>query len=168
MPTPPYHNGIVFSIPRKTLIGFVQGREVVLFTGMDSVCPYDSIPYELGTFFHRNKLTAVHPGKTFPWYRVIHSPGMDGIYAVYGEKKILILFRMEEKALYGLPPLRADILVLCNNPRINIPLIIKHLDVSIIVADGSNYTSTLKRIEQECEEPGMPFHSTPSMGYYRD
>ena len=89
---------------------------------------------------------------------------MDAVYFVYREKRVLVLGGCDGSYYPFLPSLPIDILILCNNPRINIPLVCGRFNISMVVVDGSNYPSYTRRMEAACREAGVLFHSTRQSG----
>lgn len=179
------HHGVyVFEIRRETAILFVNGRHSTIFMRSRSGNPpgfkensvvtdnttgrmigYEDLPYGIESFFYRHKLhppvliSSGSPG-------MIHSPGMEGFYSRFKSKNMLVLSDWNENYCSGLPAMDIDILVLCHNPKIHIPLMESLLNPALIIADGSNYSSYSKRIESECREAGIPFYTTGTRGCF--
>ncbi|GAB1308805.1 ComEC/Rec2 family competence protein [Urechidicola sp. KH5] len=61
---------------------------------------------------------------------------------------------------------KPELVYLRNSPRINMNRLIDSLRPSIIIADGSNYTSYIKRWEETCKQKNTPFHYTGRKGAY--
>ena len=91
---------------------------------------------------------------------------MDAIFIAFKDMRVLVLTRWDEKYFRDMPSLEIDLLVLCNNPRVNIPLLKERFNVSRIIADGSNYTSYIREIESACLDEGILFHSIAAEGYF--
>jgi len=185
----------VFALRGETAIAFVHGRQSALFRGFNpdtqasgkDMAPgqsalftpgYVDLPYEIEPFFNRYKL--VRPGHfaagnpapgepataSFLWHREVCSPGIEGIYVDFSGKRILILRKWNELYCRQIPPLEADVLILCDNPGINLSTIINNFGVKQVVADGSNQLWYVKKIESACREAGMVFHSTRTGGCF--
>lgn len=60
-----------------------------------------------------------------------------------------------------------DVLILTHSPKINLDRVIKNHALKLIVADGSNYPSYVKRWEETAKNKELPFHSTGQRGAYR-
>ncbi len=60
----------------------------------------------------------------------------------------------------------ADIFFLCNGPKINLDRILQDQHPKMIVADGSNYPSTVERWEISCQKQKIPFHYTGKKGFF--
>ena len=182
-----HNRAYIFALRGETAIAFVNGRQSAIFRGFGH--PPDVLPYELEAFYRHYKLDRpfsidATPGSSgtaqsapgsagpitatpgFPWYRRIHSPAMEAVYFIYREKRMLVLAGWDERYYPFVPSLPVDILVLCNNPRIKIDRAAERFNVSIVVADGSNYTSYIRRMASACRESGIPFHPTGSSGCF--
>ena len=61
---------------------------------------------------------------------------------------------------------KADYLILQQSPKVNLERIVKVLRPKIVIADGSNYRSFIKRWEKTCEKTKTPFHYTGDKGAY--
>lgn len=59
-----------------------------------------------------------------------------------------------------------DYLVLTQSPKINLERLIDTIRPKLIVADGSNYRSYIKRWEAACKKRKLPFHYTGEKGAY--
>lgn len=80
----------------------------------------------------------------------------------YKNKNILVLDSL------GIYPegISADLLILTHNPEIHLERTIDSLSPAIVIADGSNYPSMVKRWEESCEKRKLPFHHTGSKGAF--
>lgn len=68
--------------------------------------------------------------------------------------------------IYELLSIKPTIILIQNSPKINLDRMLKRLQPRIVVADGSNYKSYLKKIEQTCVKNKTPFHNTMEKGAY--
>ncbi len=78
-------------------------------------------------------------------------------------KRILII---DSLGAYQLKSYTPDLLLLQQSPRLNLVRLIDSLKPKMIVADGSNYKSYIKRWEKTCEQKNTPFHYTGQKGAY--
>lgn len=60
-----------------------------------------------------------------------------------------------------------DVLILTHSPKINLDRVLENHTLKMIVADGSNYPSYVKRWEATAKNKELPFHSTGQRGAYR-
>jgi hypothetical protein len=176
----------VFALQRETAVVFVQGKRSWIYPGRNPLSgtsrslQISELPYELQSFFRHyklNKSMILHgpeleedlllPGeKGKPFVQRIDSPGMKADFVVFGGTCLLVPREMDPdyEADWNFP--RIDILLACNNSRINIPVAVEIMDISYVVADGSNHGWYIKNIESECNRSGIPFHSTPRRGCF--
>ena len=72
-------------------------------------------------------------------------------------KRILII---DSLGVYQLNSYSPDLLLLQQSPKLNLVRLIDSIHPKMIVADGSNYKSYIKRWEKTCEQKNTPFHYT--------
>lgn len=77
-------------------------------------------------------------------------------------KRILII---DEDTSYD-ATIKPDILLLANSPKVNLERIIEVLKPKKIIANGTNYKSSIKLWKATCEEQKIPFHATAEKGFY--
>ena len=63
--------------------------------------------------------------------------------------------------------IRPEIIVLTQNPKINLTRLIQDIKPKEIIADKSNYKNTVKRWEATCRKEKIPFHAIAEKGFYR-
>ncbi len=68
----------------------------------------------------------------------------------------------------GLFPLEKeyDYVLLTQSPKVNLERLLASIQPKMILADGSNYPSYVKRWKQTCAEKAIPFHHTGEKGFY--
>ncbi len=81
----------------------------------------------------------------------------------YSGKKILLV---DSAGVYRIPNFNPDILVLTNSPRVNLERVLEELHPELVVADGSNYKSYIKRWEITLAHKKIPFHVTSEKGAF--
>ena len=59
-----------------------------------------------------------------------------------------------------------SVVLLTNSPKINLERLIQQTQPKLILADGSNYNSYVKRWKATCKKTKLPFHYTGEKGYY--
>jgi competence protein ComEC len=84
-------------------------------------------------------------------------------YIHFANRDILIIDRL---GLYKNIGVKHPIVVLQNSPKINLTRLIKTLQPSKIVADGSNYKSEILQWENSCLAEQIPFHYTGQKGAF--
>ncbi|GLU43669.1 competence protein ComEC [Muricauda sp. NBRC 101325] len=80
----------------------------------------------------------------------------------FGAKKLYVMDSL------GLFPLEKeyDYLLLTQSPKVNLERLLDSIQPKIVLADGSNYPSYVKRWKRTCSEKEIPFHHTGEKGYY--
>jgi len=76
------------------------------------------------------------------------------------------LYVMDSLNIYPPNKKSVDYLILTQSPRINLNRLIDSVSPKHIIADGSNYTSYIKRWKQTCSQRKIPFHYTGEKGAY--
>ena len=94
----------------------------------------------------------------------IKSIRYDSIHNVYKtpHKTLLII---DSLGVYEVN-FKPDYILLRNSPRINLKRVIDSLQPELIIADGSNYKSYVKRWEATCLKEKLPFHQTYEKGAF--
>lgn len=80
----------------------------------------------------------------------------------FNGKRTLIIDR---DAAYS-PNIKPDILILTQSPKINLERLISELHPRQIIADATNYKSSIKIWKATCKKEKIPFHATAEKGYY--
>ncbi len=191
-----YEACYVFSIPRESAISFVRGRRHSIYRGGWIRGDTLIIPYALRNFSVRQKLSspvylsppisntqntlpfqpAAAPGQTgnIRWqagrqgiaYGRIDTPGLRLLFAIFKERRIVILSQMSVNPPKGKVGLETDMLVLVNNVSCNLDSLIHVFKPGLIIVDGSSHSRYHNEMEKACVYHGIPFHSTEKDGFY--
>lgn len=62
--------------------------------------------------------------------------------------------------------IKPELILLVQSPKINLERLIKQTQPKEIIADGSNYTSYIKKWKETCAKQKIPFHATAEKGLY--
>jgi len=81
----------------------------------------------------------------------------------FKNKKILVI---DSLGVYQLKKIKPEIVLLQQSPKINISRLIDSLQPKLIIADGSNYKSYVKRWRSTCEQKNTPFYDVSQKGAY--
>ena len=138
---------IVFHKNRQSIIGYKNNSILNLYTS-------DSI-LDIGNSY---PIKAYKVAKGITDYSEIKTPYI----FKYNEKLILILDSL------GIYPdsYKIDIVLLTYNPKINLNRMLESLQPKMIIADGSNYKSYVKRWKKNCTKKNIAFHFTGTDGAY--
>lgn len=138
---------VVFHKSRNTAIGIKNGRQIQVFHNMENPAPSYSFLKDYITEKDIEKLTELP---------------MRNLYEINN----LRLLQVDSSGIYQIPELSTDVLLLSNSPRINLERVIKELQPSLIIADGSNYPSAVKRWKATAKKEKLPFHATGEKGAF--
>lgn len=138
---------IVFHKTRQTVFGFRDKNKVEFVHNMDSIQSMNSITdsYKIGENVQES-----------------NSKLNSNIY-FYQNKPILII---DTLGIYQLKNLKNPIIVLQNSPKINLERMIKKVQPTQIIADGTNYKSYVIRWKKIALELKIPFHYTGENGAF--
>jgi competence protein ComEC len=141
---------VVFQKSRYSMIGIKNGEELEVFHDLDSFnLSADRLieQYQVGVGISNLDMNSI---------------SIQNLYE-YKNQKILII---DSLGIYQLKNLKPEIIILQQSPKINLARAIDSLNPKLIIADGSNYKSFIKRWSVTCEQKNTPFHSTSQKGAY--
>jgi competence protein ComEC len=87
---------------------------------------------------------------------------IENVY-LFGNRKILVI----DDSGYFKIGINPDVVVLIDNPKINLERVIKELQPKTIIADNSNSFYRVNQWKATCEQEKIPFHATAEKGFYR-
>lgn len=138
---------VIFQKSRKTLIGIQQASEMKLFKSDTA-----------------SLTTVTYPLKSYSVANYIHKITEEKLptYFNYNATPIVVLDSL------GVFPKISEkpIIVLTESPRVNLNRLIDSLNPIQIIADGSNYHSSVARWKVTCEIRGILFHHTGKDGAF--
>ncbi|MDT0675001.1 ComEC/Rec2 family competence protein [Autumnicola musiva] len=138
----------VFHKNRNTLLGLKHGNQLKI-SHSDSLNPQNE-PF-LKEYLVNNKIEK------------IEYESLQNIYSLNG-KQLLVL---DSTAIYNIPNLHPDILLLTSSPQLNLERLIAEFHPEIIIADGSNFKSYVKRWRKTSKHKKIPFHYTGEKGAFQ-
>jgi competence protein ComEC len=140
-----------------------QGSELVIFNekstligikNQNSVIAFSDIPENHNaTLNHYTRGTFSDSLRIFPMQNAIS----------FQNKRILVIDRL---GIYK-TSIRPEIIILTQNPKINLFRLIHEIKPKEIIADKSNYKNTIKLWEATCRKEKIPFHAIAEKGFYR-
>jgi competence protein ComEC len=140
-----------------------QGSELVVFNekstligikNQNSVIAFSDIPENHNaTLNHYTRGTFSDSLRIFPMQNAIS----------FQNKRILII---DSLGIYK-TSIRPEIIVLTQNPKINLTRLIHEIKPKEIIADKSNYKNALKAWKATCRKEKIPFHAIAEKGFYR-
>ena len=168
---------------RKNTLFFVVGLSILFSVSIFD--NYSNSKNEL-IVFHKNKQSIIgnknnsvlnlytsdstlNMGNSYPIKAYKVAKGITG----YSEIKSPYIFKYNEKLILVLDSLgiypdsyKIDIVLLTYSPKINLNRMLECLQPKMIIADGSNYKSYVKRWKKSCAKKNIAFHFTGTDGAY--
>jgi len=130
---------------KTTLIGIKNQNNVMAFSDIPENHNATLQHYTRGTFSDSLRI--------FPLQNTISFQG----------KRILVI---DSLGIYK-TSIRPEIIVLTQNPKINLTRLLNEVKPNLIIADKSNYKNTIKLWEATCRKEKIPFHAIAEKGFYR-
>jgi competence protein ComEC len=153
---------VVYHLNKQSLIDFWDGGKV--FSLSDTLLPRKEM-----FAAQANRVTGAMIQKTTLYFSAdtlfsIDNLLIDWPFIQFFDKKMILL----DHALPDLSPgnthLKADVLLLCKNPKVTIAECRKHFSFQWVVFDASNSQWQTERWQQECENAGWTYHDVRSQG----
>ena len=142
------HEWIVFNSWKNTLITERNGNKVTVY-GNDSITHKIASNTALKSYLIANnsKVTGINK--------------IENLYYFKG-KKIMVI---DSFGIYS-KNINPDIVILRQSPKINLERLIEINRPKLIVADASNYKTTILLWKSICIKKKIPFHATVEKGFY--
>ncbi|TXI62178.1 MAG: ComEC family competence protein [Flavobacterium sp.] len=138
-------NELVVFNEKSTLIGIKNKNSVIAFSDVPENHNTTLNHYTRGTFSDSLQI--------FPMQNAIS----------FQNKRILVI---DSLGIYK-TSIRPEIIILTQNPKINLLRLIHEIKPKEIIADKSNYKNTIKLWEATCRKKKIPFHAIAEKGFYR-
>lgn len=130
---------------KSSTIAIKQNNNIIAFTD-DPEINLDALNhYKRGTFSDSLRI--------FPMRNVLS----------FNDERILVI---DSLGIYK-TSIRPEIIVLTQNPKINLNRLLNEVKPNLIIADKSNYKNTIKLWEATCRKEKIPFHAIAEKGFYR-
>ena len=136
---------VIFHKNRTSLIGYKQAQNLILLH-------HDSV------LFNKNN----YPLKGY---------GIANRIKSYSYKNMPRVFRFRNKLILIIDSLgvfpqysKIDVLVLTQSPKVHLKRVLDSLQPSLVIADGSNYSSYVSLWEKTCKQKKLPFYHTGTKG----
>jgi len=140
-----HRSELVIFNEKATLIGIKNQKNVIAFS--------DAPEHHYATLNHYKRGTFSDSLEVFSLKNTIS----------FKNKRILVV---DSLGIYK-TSIRPDIIVLTQNPKINLSRLILEMKPKVIIADKSNYKNNIKRWETTCRKEKIPFHAIAEKGFYK-
>ncbi|WP_291116452.1 ComEC/Rec2 family competence protein [Flavobacterium sp. UBA6135] len=137
---------VLFHYPKKTIITLKENNKITIYTN-DTLIENNYVVknYLQGNFGEIDAIEKV--------------PNAIKLF----DKKLLII---DENAIYKVPE-KVELILLTQSPKINLERLIDYHQPKLIIANGSNYLSTIEQWKKTCLKKNIPFHITNEKGYLK-
>lgn len=140
---------IVFNSWKNTLITVRNGDKVLVYGNKRTI----------------DKLASNNVLKS---YIIANNSSITGISKIqnlyyFNDKKIMVI---DSFGVYS-KQINPDIIILSQSPKINLERLIQVNQPKLIVADASNYKTTIQLWKSICIKKKIPFHATTEKGFYK-
>ncbi|WP_369048587.1 ComEC/Rec2 family competence protein [Tenacibaculum sp. UWU-22] len=142
------HELIVFNKNRKSIIGVRNGKELNVFSNIDS-----------STIQHEKVLRSYKIGENV---RLKYNFTIPNIFQ-FKKMKILVV---DSLGIYNVKSLKNTFVILRQSPKINLKRLFDTLHPTKIIADGSNFKSYVNRWQIVCNKQKTPFYYTSKKGAF--
>ena len=130
---------------KNSLISYQKGNELRIYTSDSSAATYVTANYQIA---QRIRNTSFH--------------SIQNAYTI-GSKHLLVIDSSGVFRTNGIAP---DYLLMIQSPKVNLERLIDSLHPKMIIADGSNYNSYVKKWQESCLKQKLPFHYTGEKGAF--
>jgi competence protein ComEC len=140
---------IVFNSWKNTLITERNGNKVTVYGNertIDKLASYTVLKSYL--IANNSSITGINK--------------MQNLY-YFNDKKIMVI---DSFGIYS-KEINPDIIILRQSPKINLERLIQINHPKLIVADASNYKTTIQLWKSICAKKKIPFHATAEKGFYK-
>ena len=138
---------IVFHKSRNSIVGKRIGARLEVYHNMDTLIHNQNV---LKNYTVGERIKDVNYNEISNFLQIDHQ---------------VVLF-IDANGNYDIKGLQQPILVLRQSPKINLERLIKRLNPTLVIADGSNYKSYVSLWKASCLELQTPFWSTREKGAY--
>jgi len=138
---------LVFHKSRNTVIGTKTGTELTLYHDLEA--PASSYSFLRDYSIHHN-------------LDLVKEDPLRNIYRISGKT----VLQIDSSGIYNVAGFNPNILILTGSPNINLERLLEQYTPGIIIADGSNYPSVVKRWKATARHKKIAFHSTAEKGAY--
>ena len=139
---------IVFHKNRESILGYKSNSKLYVYRDLsdkDSITSRCITDYQIG-----NRIKEVQ-------YEQLKS------VFIFKEESIVIV---DSLCVYNIKSLQSDYILLRNSPKLHLNRLIDSTQPKMIIADGSNFKSYVRRWKSTCSKRQLPFHYTGEKGAF--
>lgn len=159
---------VIYAINKGSLMDFFSGRDVVSISGGNTTDK--NVRFAAQT--HRWTSGMRFDAQTVQWpidtFRQVGSLMIQRPIIEFYHRKMALVDTSSWIENYPTSqlPIHVDVLVLSNNPKVNIADCRRVFDFETLVMDGSNSWKNARRWTKECTENGWKYHDVRQQGYW--
>ncbi|MEP5339964.1 MAG: ComEC/Rec2 family competence protein [Algibacter sp.] len=144
----PSNQLIIFHKSRFSLIGDISNNKIKVSHDFDSITQ------------SKNRITTDFIVENH--IENIQNDALKSLYLLNNKT----LFIIDSLSTYNVKSFQPDYILLRQSPKINLNRLLDSIKPKVIIADGSNYKSYIKRWESICKKRKLPFHQTGKKGAF--
>jgi hypothetical protein len=159
---------VIYAINKGSLMDFFSGRDVVSISGgntTDKNVRFAAQTHRWTSGMRFDAQTVHWPTDTF---RQVGSLMIQRPIIEFYHRKMALVDTSSwiENYPTSQPPIRVDVLVMSNNPKVTIADCRRVFNFETLVIDGSNAWKNARRWTKECTENGWKYHDVRQQGYW--
>ena len=139
---------VIFHKSRYSILAEKRGRNLTVYHNLDSVI--------------KPKTNIIKNYKVGNYINTVSEHSVSSVYSI-SEKPLLII---DSLGVYNIKSFQPHYILLRDSPRVNLTRLIDSITPKVIIADGSNYKSYIKRWKATCKTKKIPFHQTSEKGAF--
>ncbi|WP_372756398.1 ComEC/Rec2 family competence protein [Mariniflexile sp.] len=144
----PENQFIVFHKSRNTLLGNTSNKSISVASDLDSIT--------------KRKTKIITDYTVGNHIKTIKEDRLQSVY-ILNSKKLLVI---DSLGVYNIKSFKPDYVLLRQSPKINLNRLIDSIQPKYIIADGSNYKSSIEQWESTCKKRKLPFYPTGKKGAF--
>lgn len=137
---------VIFHKSRFSIIGFKNGTDLLVQTNLEAAKVFEERLLE-----------------RYIIHSSIEQVSRDSVPNSFHFRDLRFLV-IDSLGIYPSCAKGADVVILRNSPKIHLERMLDSIQPGRIIADGSNYTSFVKRWRESCKKRKLPFHHTGTEG----
>lgn len=137
---------VIFHKHKSTIIGVKKHKTLVVYSDLDSIK-------------HNN---LIHNYKTANTIQLTNYENISPVYKINNNYLLVV----DSNGVYSTKSIIPKYILLKSSPKINLNRLIDSIKPKLIIADGSNYNTYIKRWQTTCAQKNTPFYQTAKKGAF--